>query len=89
MKSTAIPTITLRIKYWRKRRNLTLKQLEARTGIPFQQLGLYEQGKVSPPAARIQRIAAGLEISVSQLFPKPRKPSEVAALVIEEEPVNV
>lgn len=60
----------LKIRYWRKKRGLTLKVLQDKTGIPFQTLSNYERGTVDPPTERLLTIAEALDIAVGTLFPR-------------------
>jgi transcriptional regulator with XRE-family HTH domain len=61
--------MTLRIRYWRKQRGWTLKQLSARCGIPFQLLSDYEIGRIDPPSSKLQPIAQALGVQVGDFFP--------------------
>jgi transcriptional regulator with XRE-family HTH domain len=63
----------LKIRYWRKKRGLALKALQAKTGIPYQTLSNYERGTADPPTERLVTIAEALEIPVGALFPRRRK----------------
>lgn len=60
--------MALRIRYWRLKRGMTLKEVEKRSGISFQMLSAYERGEVDPPSSKLPRIAEALDVSVGQLF---------------------
>ena len=60
----------MRILTWRarKRRNMTLKQLEAATGIGKTTLNNIENGLVSPTLAELESIARALGMHITDLF---------------------
>lgn len=55
---------------WQARieKNLTLKQLEALTGISKTTLNNIENGLTSPTLRQLEAIAAALNVHISQLF---------------------
>jgi transcriptional regulator with XRE-family HTH domain len=65
----------LRIRYWRKRKGLSLKALSEKTGIPLKMLSKYELGTVDPPSSKLIPIAAGLGVPVGRLYPMAPKDS--------------
>lgn len=52
----------------RKHKNMTLKQLEAATGIGKTTLNNIENGLVSPTLAEIELIARALDMHITDLF---------------------
>ena len=78
----------LRLRYWRLKRGLTLKELQALTydvappGISYQQLSAYELGTASPSVQRLPILAEALGITVGQLFMKQIKPKTLEGEVI-------
>jgi transcriptional regulator with XRE-family HTH domain len=57
-----------RIKALREAMNLSLRDLAARSGVSAPMLSQVERGETSPTLAVAQRIASGLELSLSQLL---------------------
>jgi transcriptional regulator with XRE-family HTH domain len=57
-----------RIKLLREGLNLSLRDLAERSGVSAQMLSQVERGETSPTIAIAERIAAGLELSLSQLL---------------------
>jgi transcriptional regulator with XRE-family HTH domain len=64
----------LRLRHWRHKRQLTLKDLAALTGISYQQLSSYERGDSFPSVQRLPILAQALGISIGQLFHRAQKP---------------
>ncbi len=65
-KPTARPGQALRAL--RKRKNWTLAEVGARTGLPVSTLSKIENGKMSLSYDKLARLSAGLEIDIAQLF---------------------
>jgi serine-type D-Ala-D-Ala carboxypeptidase/endopeptidase len=59
----------LRIRYWRKVRGWTLKDLSTLTGIAFQTLSQYERGLTDPPSSKLLCLAQALGVEVGDLMP--------------------
>ena len=57
-----------RIKLLREGMNLSLRDLAERSGVSAQMLSQVERGETSPTIAVAERIAAGLELTLSQLL---------------------
>ena len=57
-----------RIKLLREGLNLSLRDLAERSGVSAQMLSQVERGETSPTIAVAERIAAGLELTLSQLL---------------------
>ena len=60
--------MALRIRYWRKQRGWTLKELSARCGIAFQLLSDYEIGRIDAPSSKLGLIAQALGVQVGDFF---------------------
>lgn len=66
---TTKETPRLRLRQVRKYHNLTLQDLEAKTGLSFQQLSKYELGIIDPPSSKLLSIALALGVEVGDLYP--------------------
>jgi transcriptional regulator with XRE-family HTH domain len=64
----AAPTIGPRVRALRDAMSLSLRDLAERTGVSAPMLSQVERGETSPTLAVAARIAAGLELSLSQLL---------------------
>ncbi len=58
----------LALRALRKRRDWTLAEVSARTGLPVSTLSKIENGKMSLSYDKLARLSAGLEIDIAQLF---------------------
>lgn len=58
----------LRLREWRERRGLSLRQLAERAGVSFVTLYRIEAGKVSPTVAMLGKLAKALGIGVRDFF---------------------
>ena len=63
-----VPAVGGRIKLLREGMNLSLRDLAERSGVSAQMLSQVERGETSPTIAVAERIAAGLELTLSQLL---------------------
>jgi len=63
-----VPSVGPRIRLLREGLNLSLRDLAERSGVSAQMLSQVERGETSPTIAVAERIAAGLELSLSQLL---------------------
>src|SRR5436305_9476658 len=63
-----VPAVGGRIKLLREGMNLSLRDLAERSGVSAQMLSQVERGETSPTLAVAERIAAGLELTLSQLL---------------------
>jgi serine-type D-Ala-D-Ala carboxypeptidase/endopeptidase len=61
--------MVLRIRYWRKVRGWTLKELSTYTGVAFQTLSQYERGMTDPPSSKLLCLAQALGVEVGDLMP--------------------
>jgi transcriptional regulator with XRE-family HTH domain len=62
------PTVGLRIKALRDAMGLSLRDLAERSGVSAPMLSQVERGETSPTLASATKIAAGLELTLSQLL---------------------
>jgi transcriptional regulator with XRE-family HTH domain len=62
----------IRLREWRDRRGETLHSLAKESGVHFVTIHRIEQGHLSPTVATLEKLAAGLEISVRDFFPVER-----------------
>ena len=60
------------IKFYRKSRNITMKQLGEIIGKTKATVSKYENGEITPDIITILEICNALNISISQLFPTPK-----------------
>lgn len=60
----------MRILLWnvRTEKGITLEELSKMSGISTSSLNRYECGQVSPPLDKLEKIAAALRVSMSDLF---------------------
>lgn len=65
-KASGSPGLALRAL--RKRKNWTLAEVGARTGLPVSTLSKIENGKMSLSYDKLARLSAGLEVDIAQLF---------------------
>lgn len=63
----------IRLKEWRKKRGLSLRQLASEAGVNFVTLHRIEAGKLSPTVAMLEKVAKALKIPMRDLFPSGRK----------------
>jgi transcriptional regulator with XRE-family HTH domain len=61
----------LRLRELRKQRGYTIVKLSKDTGITRPNLSRYERGLGNPTVKTLQRLAAVLEVHISDLFPLP------------------
>ncbi|HEY1597853.1 MAG TPA: XRE family transcriptional regulator [Thermoleophilaceae bacterium] len=66
--TNTVPSVGPRIKLLREGLNLSLRDLAERSGVSAQMLSQVERGETSPTIAVAERIAAGLELTLSQLL---------------------
>jgi transcriptional regulator with XRE-family HTH domain len=57
-----------KLRELRKMKGLSLKKLAERTGCAASYLSMVENGKIDPGISRLKKIAAGLEITIVDLF---------------------
>jgi transcriptional regulator with XRE-family HTH domain len=61
--------MTLRLREWRTKRRLSLRQLAELAGVSFVTVFRIEAGKLSPTVAMLERLAEALDIGIRDLFP--------------------
>jgi transcriptional regulator with XRE-family HTH domain len=66
----SITTSGLRLKEWRARRRLSLRDLGARAGISYVSIARIEAGSINPTLATLQSLADALGITTRDLFPR-------------------
>src|SRR4051812_42726574 len=66
--ATGDKPIARRVRLLREGMNLSLRDLAERSGVSAQMLSQVERGETSPTLAVAERIAAGLELTLSQLL---------------------
>src|SRR3954451_3982861 len=62
------PAVGIRIKALREAMGLSLRDLAERSGVSAPMLSQVERGETSPTLAVAEKIAAGLELNLSQLL---------------------
>lgn len=74
--------IAQRVRELRAAEGLTLEQLAARSGVSRSMISVVERGESSPTAALLDKLAAGLGVTLNAFFDTPRRddapPSPVA-----------
>lgn len=66
-----------RIKAWRQRNQLTLKQIESRVQVSATHVSEIERGKSSPTVGALERIARALEVDPALFLAGPDMPAAV------------
>lgn len=64
------------LKEARERRGLTVRQLEALTGVKYQQISRYEHGKTGITAETLDKFARVLGVNIAQLLGEKMKPTK-------------
>lgn len=68
--------IAQRVRELRAARGLSLDALAAHCGVSRSMISLIERGESSPTAVLLEKLAAGLNVSLAALFDPPRAPAE-------------
>ena len=58
-----------KLRHWRERRLLTLRDLGARSGVQFHTIHAIESGKQEPRASTLRKLIDALEIPAQEIFP--------------------
>jgi XRE family transcriptional regulator, regulator of sulfur utilization len=66
--ATDTPTLGVRVRALREAEGLSLRDLSERSGVSAPMLSQVERGETSPTVAVAERIAAGLDLRLSQLL---------------------
>ncbi len=62
------PTPGARIKQWREKRGLSLRELAAKADLYASQLHRFEHGQQEPRAVEIEAIAEALKLSMAEFY---------------------
>ena len=71
--------VARRIREFRAGRDLSLDALAERCGVSRSMISLIERGETSPTAVVLDKLAAGLDVSLASLFDEPRPDAEPVA----------
>jgi XRE family transcriptional regulator, regulator of sulfur utilization len=82
--ATDIPTLGARVRALREAEGLSLRDLSERSGVSAPMLSQVERGETSPTVAVAERIAAGLDLRLSQLLRLDEGGGSVAIVRAEE-----
>ena len=63
----------LRLREWRERRGLSVRQLADEAGVGFSTVHRIEVGRMSPTIALLEKLAKALRIDVRDFLPPPRR----------------
>ena len=63
----------LRLREWRERRGLSVRQLAERAGVGFATVHRIEVERMSPTIAMLEKLALALEIDLRDFLPAPRR----------------
>src|SRR4051812_49975064 len=66
--ATDIPSLGARVRALREAEGMSLRDLSERSGVSAPMLSQVERGETSPTVAVAERIAAGLQLRLSQLL---------------------
>ena len=64
----------LRLREWRERRGLSVRQLAERAGVAFATVHRIEVERMSPTVALLEKLAEALAIDVRDFFPPRKRP---------------
>jgi transcriptional regulator with XRE-family HTH domain len=78
--------LAARLRGLRMERGLTLEALAERAGVSRSMISLVERGASSPTAAMLDRLAAGLGVTVASLFADPPRPEASPLARREDQP---
>lgn len=79
MNRTQTLTAGQRIKEWRKAKGLSIRTLAAASGVHKSSLHRIETGDQSPLESDVQKLIAGLHLTIAQFYgPIPRRKREAA-----------
>jgi transcriptional regulator with XRE-family HTH domain len=59
----------VRLREWRERRGLSLRQLAERSGVHYVTIVSIESGRMSPTVATLEKLAEALSIPLRDFFP--------------------
>jgi transcriptional regulator with XRE-family HTH domain len=58
-----------KLRHWRERRLLTLRELGAKSGVQFHTIHAIETGRQEPRVSTLRKLVEALEVSVDELLP--------------------
>jgi transcriptional regulator with XRE-family HTH domain len=70
-----------RIRLRREERKISMSELGTKLGVSFQQIQKYERGINSVGAARLQQIAAALDLPVAAFYDRQGETQEIQSLI--------
>jgi DNA-binding XRE family transcriptional regulator len=68
---TTIYTMRTKLKEWREKRGLSLRELGERSGVHYVSIVKMEAGKLDPQLSTLLKLCRALEINLHQLVGKP------------------
>ena len=67
----------LRLREWRERRGLSVRELAEKAGVGFSTVHRIEVGRMSPTIALLEKLAKALRVDVQDFLPpRSRQPTE-------------
>jgi transcriptional regulator with XRE-family HTH domain len=73
--ATIIRTMGIRLREWRARRGLSLRELGQRAAVSYVTVARIEAGRMSPTVALLEKLAEALGIAVRDFFPANTRPT--------------
>jgi len=65
--------MVIRLREWRERRGLSVRQLAELASVGFATVHRIEVGRLSPTVARLEKLAEALDVHITDLFPPKRR----------------
>jgi transcriptional regulator with XRE-family HTH domain len=62
-----------KLREWRQRRLLTLRELAAKSGVQFHTIHAIETGKQEPRVSTVRKLISALNIPAEEVFPPKRE----------------
>lgn len=78
-KPTLNELIAARVRQLRSARAMSLEALSDRSGVSRSMISLIERGETSPTAVVLEKLAAGLNVSLASLFDEPQREARPVA----------
>jgi transcriptional regulator with XRE-family HTH domain len=69
--TTTITSMQIRLKQWREKRELSLRELGKRSGVHYVSIVKMEAGKLDPQLSTLLKLCKALKITLNQLVGKP------------------
>lgn len=57
-----------RLKHWRNKRGLTLKDLRSKCGVAVESISKYEHGRIFPTLKTVEILLDALNVSISDFY---------------------